>query len=84
MKRHPIYVVRTANFEGCGHQHQNQIAAHNCGINILTRYRTLAWVEVNRIRLHARSFDIKQVTVEHIDQWFGKGNAQTNEIVKSL
>jgi hypothetical protein len=80
VKRHPVYVVRRADFEGCGHQHQTQNAAHNCGISILTRHKKLEWVEVLRIRLQARSFDIKQNTVEHIDQWFGKSNAQTSEI----
>lgn len=75
MKRHPIYVVRRADFEGCGHQHQFQSAAHNCAVNILTSRKQLSWAEVIRVRLHARSFDIKQTTVEHIDQWFGTDNA---------
>lgn len=76
MKRHPVYVVRRSDFEGCGHQHQTSNAAHNCAIGILTRHKKLEWCEVFRIRLMARSFDIKQISVERIEQWFGKDNAQ--------
>jgi hypothetical protein len=79
-KRHPIYVVRRADYEGCGHQHQYPNQAHNCAINLLTRHKRLEWAEVVRIRRHATSIDIKQNTVERIDQWFGKDNATTSEI----
>jgi hypothetical protein len=82
MKRHPIYVVRTADFQGCGHQHQQPSQAHNCAVNTLTRQKQTAWAEVLRIRLHANSFDVKQNTVERIEQWFGKSNATASEIVE--
>jgi hypothetical protein len=50
------------NSEGCGHQHSSKVKAWNCAGLIAQQRKTLAWIEVIRIRANGSEHRMGKIT----------------------